>query len=182
MNYHIKDSGYMSLSLFKLPEHTFTVLLRDPLTIFYQEFLQVIEQFHCPYSHSLLPRVCVHAKSLQSCLTLCDPVGPSLLGVSVHRILQARILSRLPCPSPGDLSNPGMEPTCLMFPALAGRFLTTSATWEACYLQMQSHIFKQIQTDSRLCIHLLYDIRQTMQPLWAQFLHMKSGKNIFFIL
>ena len=29
--------------------------------------------------------------------------------------------SRLPCPPPGDLSNPGMEPT---FFALAGRFFT----------------------------------------------------------
>ena len=37
----------------------------------------------------------------------------------------------LPCPSPGDLPNPGIEPAFLMSPALAGRFLTTSATWEA---------------------------------------------------
>ena len=34
-------------------------------------------------------------------------------------------------PSPVDLPNPGIEPTSLMFPALAGRFFTTSATWEA---------------------------------------------------
>ena len=32
------------------------------------------------------------AKSLQSCLTLCDPVDYSPPGSSVHRILQARIL------------------------------------------------------------------------------------------
>ena len=30
-------------------------------------------------------------------------------GSSVHGILQARILDRLPFPSPGDLPNPGME-------------------------------------------------------------------------
>ena len=36
----------------------------------------------------------------------------------------------LPCPSPGDLPNPGIEPTSLMSPALAGGFFTTSATWE----------------------------------------------------
>ena len=35
---------------------------------------------------------CVHAKSLQSCLILCDPVDCSLPGFSVLRILQARIL------------------------------------------------------------------------------------------
>ena len=39
--------------------------------------------------------------------------------------------SGLPCPPPGDLPNPGIEPESLMFPALAGRFFTTSATWEA---------------------------------------------------
>ena len=42
---------------------------------------------------------CVHAKSLQSCLTLCDPVNCSLPGSSVHRILQARILEWVAVPS-----------------------------------------------------------------------------------
>ena len=36
--------------------------------------------------------------------------------------------SGLLCLSPGDLPNPGIEPASL---ALAGRFFTTSATWEA---------------------------------------------------
>ena len=39
--------------------------------------------------------------------------------------------SRLPCPPPGALPNPGIKPTSLMSPALAGGFFTTSATWEA---------------------------------------------------
>ena len=38
----------------------------------------------------------------------------------------------LPCPSPGDLPNPGMEPVSVKSPALASRFFTTSTTWEAC--------------------------------------------------
>ena len=42
---------------------------------------------------------CMHAKSLQSCLTLCDPMDSSPPGSSVHRILQARIRSGLSCPS-----------------------------------------------------------------------------------
>ena len=37
--------------------------------------------------------------------------------------------SGLPFPSPGDLPDPGMEPTSLTSPALAGGFFTTSATW-----------------------------------------------------
>ena len=36
----------------------------------------------------------------------------------------------LPFPSPGDLPDPGIEPTSLVSPALAGGFFTTSATWE----------------------------------------------------
>ena len=36
--------------------------------------------------------VTMHAKSLQSSLTLCNPMGHSLPGSSVHGILQARIL------------------------------------------------------------------------------------------
>ena len=33
--------------------------------------------------------------------------------------------SVLPCPSPGDLSDPGIKPTFPVAPALAGKFLTT---------------------------------------------------------
>ena len=36
----------------------------------------------------------------------------------------------LPCLPPGDIVNPGIKPWSLMSPALAGRFFTTSATWE----------------------------------------------------
>ena len=34
-------------------------------------------------------------------------------------------------PSSRGFSDPGIEPTSLASPALAGRFLITSATWEA---------------------------------------------------
>ena len=48
--------------------------------------------------------------------------------------------SQLPGPSPGDLPDPGIKPTSLTSPALAGGFFTTSAIWEAnwgaTYLQM----------------------------------------------
>ena len=39
--------------------------------------------------------------------------------------------SGLPCPSPGNLPDPGTVPMSLMPPALAGRFFTASAMWEA---------------------------------------------------
>jgi len=39
--------------------------------------------------------------------------------------------SGVPFPTPGDLPSPGIKPKSLTSPALAGRFFTTSATWEA---------------------------------------------------
>ena len=39
-------------------------------------------------------------------------------------------LSWLPCPPPGALPHPGIEPTSLMSPALGSGFFTTSTTWE----------------------------------------------------
>ena len=79
----------------------------------------------------------VHAKSVQLCLTL-----------RLHRLQPARLLcpwgfsrqeywNGLPCPPPGDLPSPGIEPTSLTSPALAGGFFTTSTTWEAPYFQGQ---------------------------------------------
>ena len=53
---------------------------------------------------------------------MCNPTDVSPPGSSVPGIFQARELEWLPFPSPGDLSDPGMEP---MAPALADRFFTT---------------------------------------------------------
>ena len=45
----------------------------------------------------------------------------------------------LPCPSPGDVPDPGIEPRFLMSPEFADGFFTTNATWEApiCYKGIQ---------------------------------------------
>jgi len=39
--------------------------------------------------------------------------------------------SELPFPSSEDLPDPGIKPRSVIAPALASRFFTTSATWEA---------------------------------------------------
>ena len=52
---------------------------------------------------------CVHAKPLQSCPILCDPMDSP--GSSVHGILQARILEWVTMLSSRDLSDPGIELT-----------------------------------------------------------------------
>ena len=50
--------------------------------------------------------------------TLCDPVDCSLPGFSVRRISRQEYWSELPCPPPGDLTDPGIEPTFPVAPAL----------------------------------------------------------------
>ena len=61
------------------------------------------------YSFTFPTPLHVCAKSLDSCLTLCDPMGCSLPGSSVCGIFQAGIQGRLLFPSSGDLPNLGSE-------------------------------------------------------------------------
>ena len=75
--------------------------------------------------------VYVHAKSLQSCPTLCNPMDYSPQAPLSMGFSRQEYWSGLPCPPPGDLPDPGIKPISLMFPALAGRFFTASAAWEA---------------------------------------------------
>ena len=42
--------------------------------------------------------------------------------------------SGLSCPAPGDLPDPGIQPKCLMSPALTGGFFTTSTAWECIHI------------------------------------------------
>ena len=71
------------------------------------------------------------AKLLQLRTTLCDTMDCSPPGSSVHGILQARIEGGLPLPPLGHLPDPGIKPVSPASPASAGRFFTTSPSWEA---------------------------------------------------
>ena len=44
--------------------------------------------------------------------------------------------SRLPFPAPGDLPGPGIEPTSLASPVVAGRLFTTSTPLETSFFQL----------------------------------------------
>ena len=50
--------------------------------------------------------------------------------------------SGLPFPSPGDLPDPGIEPSSLVSPALAGRFFTSGANWKA---QLHTYMYIPLQ-------------------------------------
>ena len=68
----------------------------------------------------LVKHVCMLAKSLQLCPTLCDP-----------RDHTQPARSGLPWPPSGDLPHQRTEPMSPESLALTGRFFTTSTTWEA---------------------------------------------------
>ena len=65
-------------------------------------------------------------------------------------ILQARILSGLPCPALRDLTDPGIKPLSLMSSALSSGFFTTSTTWKT-PLYIQYHIRSVTQSCLTLC-------------------------------
>ena len=76
---------------------------------------------------------CVHAKTLQSYTTLCDPMDCSLPGPSVCRFLQARILKWVAIPSSRS-SWPKINPESLASSALADNSLPSHL--ESVYLNM----------------------------------------------
>ena len=75
------------------------------------------------YRKKVKPLSCVRLFATQWTV---DCQGPLSVGFS-----RQEYRSRFPCPPPGDLLNPGIEPMSLMSLALAGGFFTTSTTWEA---------------------------------------------------
>ena len=85
--------------------------------------------------------------ALQCCLNFCgvcwvvsvisDSLQPYRQALQVPLSMgfsRQEYQSGLLCPTPGDLSHPGIETTSLMSLALASRFFTTSATCEAQFL------------------------------------------------
>ena len=75
--------------------------------------------------------VCVCTVVFDSFVTLETVAHQTPLSIEFSRQEYRR---ELPFPPPGDLPNPGIKPTSLESPALAGGFFTTSATWEVtCY-------------------------------------------------
>ena len=70
------------------------------------------------------------AKSLQSFLTLYDPMDYSPSSSSVHGILRQEYWNGFPCTPPEDLPDLGIEPRSPASSALADGFFSTSTTWD----------------------------------------------------
>ena len=78
-----------------------------------REWLHRLSQGRCSCCYCLVTKLC---------LTLCDPMGSSLPGSSVHGISQARTLESVYISFSRRSSWPGIKP---MSPTLAGWFFTT---------------------------------------------------------
>ena len=76
--------------------------------------------------------VCVSMCSVSSsCLTLCDLMDYSHQSPLSMRFSRQEYWSALPCPPPGYLSQPGIEPASLTSPTLEAGSLPLAATWQA---------------------------------------------------
>ena len=59
--------------------------------------------------------------------------------------------SGLPCPPPGDLPNPVIEPVSLTSPVLAGGFFAARSTWEALTCLIVPH--NGARSGAVVCVH-----------------------------
>ena len=74
---------------------------------------------------AVITTMCIRAKSLQSCLTLCNRMAPLSMGFS-----RQEYWSGLPGPPPGDLPNTGIEGTSLTSLSRVRLFVTP---WTVAY-------------------------------------------------
>ena len=76
-------------------------------------------------------KVEVHSQSLQSCLTLCDPIYRSPPVSSVCGIFPARILEWAAMPPPGDLPNHRQYSSHLLHIMRCSEFPGAASHWES---------------------------------------------------
>ena len=117
--------------------------------------------------------LCICAKLLQLCLTLCDLTDCSPPGSSVHGILQARILGWVAVFFSRGSSQP-RDRTCVSeSAALEGKFFTTSATWEAhgvakSWTWQHKHTHTHTHTHThRSAVALLYTVCYTIYFIYC---------------
>ena len=90
----------------------------------------------------------MHVKSLQSCLTLCNPMDCILPGSSAMGFSRQEYWSVLPCPPPGDPPDPGIKLVSLMPPALAGGFFSTNDMLQETILSSRNQCNQSSPCDS----------------------------------
>ena len=116
----------------------FLHLLQVPCLAGVRQMLATQDRHHlkeartaCPShpSHAL-HTVGVCAQSLSRVRLFVTPWTAAHQALPSMGFLRQKYWSRLPCCHPGDLPNPGIEPTSLESLALAGGFLIPRTTWQ----------------------------------------------------
>ena len=92
---------------------------------------QIVKQNYLYHNYKItvnlngVSRVCVHVKSLQLCLTLCNSMNYTVCQTPLSMIFSRQeYLSGLPCPPPGDLPDPGIGTASPETPELLVGFFT----------------------------------------------------------
>ena len=112
----------------------------------------------CPIQLFLV--MCMCAKSIQLCPTLCDHKTAACQAPLSMEFSRQGYWSGFPCSPPGNLPYPGIKPVSLISPALASRFFTTgkSCFWSyhmPKYLKGTQESLKQLHIISQQCgLHL----------------------------
>ena len=109
------------------PHATFTPIYLQNFQPFPTETLYPLNN-NSSISSPAAPVVKCRFSCVRLCVTLWTVAHQALLSVGFSR---EEYWSGLPCPPPGILLNPGIKTASLMSHALAGRFFTAQATWEA---------------------------------------------------
>ena len=145
--------NYISIKLLQKPWKRSNLILHLPTYIYdRRQSTQILPSqvwtFHSPgLCHSRMP-LCVYLCELSRVWPFATPwtvahQAPLSMGFS-----RQEYWSGLPFSPPGHLPHPAMELEYLASPALAGRFFTTSATWEA--LMVVAFLPRQLKSPSVL--------------------------------
>jgi len=115
----------------------------------------------------------IPTKSLQSCLTLCDPMDCSLPVSCVHGDSPGKILEWVAVPSSRGSSQP-RDWTCISW--LTSGFFTTSATWES--ILYWNHFWISFSLKAALCLHWSFIVLNSSLYMLI-YLHMFSSELLF---
>ena len=121
-----------NLLVCKACQFTFPYISLIPSLFLFQNSSHLLRDYNQPITDLT---ALVTATSPQSCF-IHVPLFATLWTVTCQTPLSMEFSrqeysSGLPCPPPGNLSDPGVKPRSLASPASAGSFFTASATWEA---------------------------------------------------
>ena len=133
----------------------------------------------------------MHAKSHQSCPTLCDHMTVARQAPLSMGFCRQEYWSGLPCPPPGDLPNPGVQPMPPAAPALqedslllnhwCGPKLTYDIIFVSSAQQSDSIFLNIMKWIAMISLVTMCDHRDFLQDYWLYSLCVHSVPMTYFI-